>query len=782
VNAVWRVARAAVGRRKLQTIVIGVVVWVSTATIVMALGLLDSSAAPFDRAFAQQSGAHVIAAFDQKKVSDAQLTQAAQPAGAVAGPFGQASLDTSESQFFLGQLTTVGRADPGGAIDRLNVWHGRWATGPGEIVLNRAPGTRDGEVDTGFRISVPGRPTLTVVGFAYSVSGSADAWVTPDQVKTLRPTAFQMLYRFAQAGTAAEISAGTSAVTTGLAPDALLGSLSYLTVRDKATSEVGVFIPFLMIFGILGLAVSVLIVANVVSGAVVAGFRHIGVLKALGFTSNQVMAVYLVMVSIPSVIGCVLGTVTGNVFTKPIVQDALQGFGLNEISFALWVNVVALLGMPAVVALAALVPALRARRLSAAQAISAGSTQRVGRALRVQRWLSGTRLPRSVSLGLGVPFARPGRSVLTMASVVLGVMVVTLAVGVTMSINGYNEAVRPSYTDRVELLAGGQQNGPVPEESGGPGGPGEPVPREPVLSDAEDEAMLRSLPGTANVMAVAQLEAQVAGGSQNTEIYFYRGDTAALGPRVLSGHWPAGPGQVVAPSRFLNQRGFKVGDTITVDLRGNRAQMKIVGVVLTNNDDQIFADWATLDQLAPGTRAYSYQVQLEPGTGRETYTAAAEGKDPGLRALPPRDNTSDTAVIIVSAATILTLLLGAVAALGVFNTVILNARERRRDLGMLKSIGMTPRQVTVMMVTSMGALGVLGGLIGLPAGVAVHQLVVPAMAASAQADAVDVLMDVYRAPMLALLALVGIVIAVLGALIPARGAARVSIATVLHNE
>ena len=52
--------------------------------------------------------------------------------------------------------------------------------------------------------------------------------------------------------------------------------------------------------------------ANVVSGAVVAGFRHIGVLKALGFTPNQVMAVYLTMVAVPALVGCVVGTVAGN--------------------------------------------------------------------------------------------------------------------------------------------------------------------------------------------------------------------------------------------------------------------------------------------------------------------------------------------------------------------------------------------------------------------------------------------------------------------------------------
>ncbi|MEV4313773.1 FtsX-like permease family protein [Actinocrispum sp. NPDC049592] len=774
-NAVWRAARAAVRRRKLQTIVIGVVVWVSTATIVMAVGLLDSASAPFDHAFAQQNGAHVVAAFDQAKASSAQLTQAATAAQAAAGPFGQVTVDTASSDAFLGTLTTVGRADPGGPVDRLNVWRGRWATGPGEIVLNRAPGT-GGQIAVGSRISLPGRSTLTVVGLAYSVSGSADAWVTPDQVKSLQPNVFQMLYRFAAAGTAAEVSAGESAVTAGLAPDALLGSLSYLTVKDKATSELGVFIPFLMIFGILGLTVAVLIVANVVSGAVVAGFRHIGVLKALGFTSNQVMAVYLVMVSIPSVIGCVVGTVTGNLFTRPIVQDAVEGFGLSDISFAPWVNVVAVLGMPALVALAALVPALRARRLSAAQAISAGSTQRIGRALRIQRQLSGTRLPRSVSLGLGVPFARPARSVLTLAAVVLGVMTVTLAVGVTMSMTAYDDAVRPSYNDRVELLAGRPQGLPVPVTPGSSG------PAAATLSDADDEAMLRSLSGTVNVMAESQVEAQVAGGSQNTTIFFYRGDTTTLGPRVLTGHWPDGPGQVVAPSRFLNQRGFKVGDTMTVELRGNRTQVRIVGVVLTNNADEIFGSWQTLDALAPGTRAESYQVKLTPDTDRLAYVSAVQAKDPGLQALPPRDGSSSTAMIIIGAAVVLTVLLGAVAALGVFNTVLLNARERRRDLGMLKSIGMTPRQVTVMMVTSMGALGVAGGLIGVPVGFAIHQLVVPAMAHAGQADAVDVFMDVYRAPELVLLALAGIVIAVLGAFVPARSAARTSIAAVLHNE
>jgi putative ABC transport system permease protein len=777
VNPVWRVARAAVRRRRLQTIVIGVVVGVSTATIVLALALLTSASAPFDRAHAQQHGAHLVAAFDSTVVSDEALTRAAEApeVEAVAGPFGQVTLDAEgDLSQYLRAMTTIGRADPGGPVDRVDVWRGRWATGPGELVLNRVPGSTD-QVDLGARVELPGRPTLTVVGFAYSVSGSADAWVTPDQLTALHPTGSQVLYRFAHAATAAEINADEAAVTAGLPPGAVLGTQSYLTAKDQLISEVGVYIPFLVVFGILGLTVAILIVANVISGAVVAGFRHIGVLKALGFTPNQVMAVYLVMVTVPAVVGCVLGTVVGNLVARPLLADAFGVFGTSEIGIDVWVDVAALLGLPVVVALAALVSALRARRLPAARAISAGSAPRAGRALLVQRWLSGVRLPRSVSLGLGVAFARPARSALTLAAVVLGVTTVTLAIGVTMSVNAYQSVVRPSYPDRVELLAGGFGGGPVPVD-------GPAAHPTPTLSDAGDEALLRSLPGAVHVAAVAGRDVHVVGGKQSAEVEFYRGDTTDLGPRVLTGQWPDRAGEVAAPSRFLNQRGLALGDTITLELGGRRAQVRIVGLSLTNNADTIFADWATLTGLAPDVRADSYQVDLEPGTDHQAYFDAAAAGDPGLVALPPRDGTSSQAVVLVSSATVLTLVLGIVAALGVFNTVVLNARERRRDLGMLKSIGMTPRQVTVMMVTSMGALGVVGGLVGVPLGVLAHQVVGPAMMRAAQADVLDDVVHVYHAPTVLLLGLAGVVIAVLGAFVPARAAARTTIAAVLHNE
>lgn len=782
-TAVWRVARAALRRRMFQTVVIGVVVGVSTATMVLALGLLTSASAPFDRAHTQQSGAHLVAAFDGTAVSDAQLAGTADRSvvEAAAGPFGQATVDRPAEPGWSAQgmppMTVVGRPDPDGPVDRLNVWQGRWATGPGEIVLNYIPGDPGPTMGIGDRITVAGQPELTVVGFAYSVTGSADAWVTPDQVAELEPNATQMLYRFTQAATAAEVSSAQEAVTAGLPAEALLGAQSYLVLKQDITSESAVYIPFLVVFGVLALVVSILIVANVVSGAVVAGFRNIGMLKALGFTPNQVMAVYLVMVIVPSVIGCVLGAVLGNVVARPLLEEAFARFGASDIGVDLWVNGAALLAMPAVVVLAALVSALRARRLPAAAAISAGSAPRLGRALTVQRWLGGTRLPRSVSLGLGVPFARPARSGLTLAAVVLGVMTVTLAIGVTMSVTAYRNAVDPTYTDRLELAAGGLHGPPRPVA---PGEPAEDA--EPSLSDAQDEALLRSLPGATHVAAVADLPVQLAGGKDMVDVHFFRGDAEVLGPRVVNGHWPTGPDEVAVPSRFLNQRGLAVGDTITAEVDGERVQLRIVGISVTNSPEQLFADWSVLERLAPDTRAGSYQVLLEPGTDQQAYLDGVAAEEPGLHNVPQGDNSSSQGVVIISTATLLTLVLTAVAALGVFNTVVLNARERRRDLGMLKSIGMTPRQVTVMMVTSMGVLGVVGGVIGVPLGVAVHGVIGPAMLQAAQSDVFDFVIDVYQPYVLVLLALAGIAIAVLGAVIPARSAARTTIAEVLHNE
>ncbi|MFF4486545.1 FtsX-like permease family protein [Streptomyces sp. NPDC001544] len=769
-RAVWTAARAAVRRRRLQTLVIWLVTLVSTGSIVVALGLVDAASAPFDRVFGAQRGPHVVAEFDRGKVTDARLTDASRRSGveAVAGPFPAATVDVprgTEDLGLGGEVTVVGRHRPGGPVDRVDLWAGRWPARPGEMVLNRqSDWSRDA---LGKTFHLPSGPTLTIVGFAFELSHTADAWVTPDQVAALHPNATQMLYRFRDASSQGALRAELARVTEGLPKGSLSGSHSYLTLKDQVGGSARAYAPYLMAFGILGILVAVLIVANVVGGAVVSGFRHIGILKALGFTPGQVLGVYLVMVSVPAVLGCALGTLTGNLLAKPFFRFVFSGPGAGvlhaSVGIAPWVNVLALCGMPLVCGLAALGPSVRAQRLSAARAISAGSATRAGRAVRVQRRLAGLRLPRSVSLGAGLPFARPARSALTLAAVVLGVTTVTFATGLATTMTLFGNSGREAYD--VTVYASDHVHGKQVL---------------PVHGDRELQHLLGSLPGAARVTARGDEDARLEGSTQRVVFEGRRGPGLSLGDVLVRGHWMRRRGEVVVGTAFLRRNGVHLGDRLRLRKSGHEEEVTVVGELMQDNDEVVAGTWPTFTALIPDGKAFAYHVALRKGADPAAYARAARAVDKGLST--QLTGPSSGAETIIGSATGLTLVLALVASLGVFNTVVLNTHDRRRDLGMLKSIGMTPRQVTVMTVTSMAVLGVAGSVLGVPLGVAAYEVVVPRMAAGIDITLPSYMTDVWHAPKLAELALTGVVIAVTGALVPARRAARLTVAEVLHNE
>lgn len=184
-------------------------------------------------------------------------------------------------------MTVVGRGDPGQDVDEVALLEGRWPTHSGEIVLS-ADSSLIPTMGMQLAFSQPsGLPTLTVVGVARSVTQTADAWVVPARMPALTAPGsggYQMLYRFTDAGTAAQITAGGRAVTRPLPHRAVVGEQSWLTVQKSAERDTALYVPFLIAFGALGLVMSVLIVGNVVASAVGTGTRRIGILKAVGFT------------------------------------------------------------------------------------------------------------------------------------------------------------------------------------------------------------------------------------------------------------------------------------------------------------------------------------------------------------------------------------------------------------------------------------------------------------------------------------------------------------------
>ena len=787
-SGLGRVVRAGVARRRAAAVVTCLSTLAACAAAVAAAALLLASNQPFLHAFATQHGAQLTAAFDASKADTAQLAATAHAAGvsAVAGPLPSATatvrLDAPDgSELTLSGLALVGRSQPGGPVDDVALVSGHWVTGPGQIVLS----TQLLQVPLGSPAAfpnAPGAPTLTVVGYAQSVTDSADAWVEPSQAFALAdqgtaPT-YQMLYRFARAGTDAQVLADRSAVTAMLPAGALTGSTSYLATQIAADHNVAPFVPFIVAFGVLALATAVLIITNVVSGAIGSALFKIGVLKALGATPAQVMRAYAWIALLPAALGVALGTVLGNVIATPLLHNAEIAYNTGTLGVPLPVNLFVPLAALALVALCALIPALRAGRTSVTAALAVGRAPRAGRGRFARRILLALPIPQPVGLGLGAPPTRPARYLSVIAALVFGTMALTFAVGLRASLEDVNAGIHAEQNVDVNVLPNVAADGGSAKTGPGAG----------ELSAADAAAVQGAIArqrGTASYYGLAEDEVTVLGTGSSVTAKLYDHVAAASNPyQMIAGSWYTGPGQVVVPSAFLHSTGMRVGDELTLVDNGASARVRIVGEVLDDlagTELEVIADAATF----PGTEPARFGVMPAAGTDIAAYTRqlgdAVQGD--GMYAVENPQRGDDQTILAMDAlAAVLTLLVVGTAGLGVFNTVMLELRDRIRELGIYKAIGMTPKQTMAMVLSSTVAVGLIAAAIGVPAGIALHDAVIPIMGRAAGTDLPPADVHVFRAMEEVLLGLGGVVIALSAAAIPAAWAARLRTATALRTE
>jgi putative ABC transport system permease protein len=588
----------------------------------------------------------------------------------------------------------------------------------------------------------------------------------------------QLLYQFASAGTSAAISADISEIRKALPAGALLGAQSYLSVKLQVTSSIAPWVPFIVAFGLIGLVMSVLIVANVVSGTVVAGTRRIGVLKSIGFTPAQVVAAYVLQVAVPAVIGCVLGAAGGNLLSVPLLGQTARVFGVGALAVPVWVDLAVPLAMLALAGIAALLPALRAGRLSPVRAIATGRAPKPRHGYAAHRVLGRARgVPRPVTIGLASPFARPARTLVTLTAILLGGTAATFAVGLSTSLNRAELDLSHARSEPVQVgLPGGFTH------IGKPGGPSTPRLPSPSAQRRAVEAALRAQPGTARYVAEADDDLAVLGLSHTAAVHAFDGDASWTGYALISGGWYQGTGEADVNTYFLTATGKRVGDTFTFTPSG--VTVRIAGeVFLPGNDGgaEILTSLGTLERAGPHVVPRQYDVSLRPGTSPQAY-ASALGPVLGPDYDISLNGTDPFYVSLIGLVAALTLLLMAVAGLGVLNTVALQIRERVHDLGVFKAVGMTPRQILATVVSSVAGVGLVAGLIAIPAGITLHHLVLPAMGNAGQTGIPASLLNVYRPWELALLALSGVVIAAAGALAPASWAARSRPSAALRAE
>jgi putative ABC transport system permease protein len=197
----------------------------------------------------------------------------------------------------------------------------------------------------------------------------------------------------------------------------------------------------------------------------------------------------------------------------------------------------------------------------------------------------------------------------------------------------------------------------------------------------------------------------------------------------------------------------------------------------------MITDWRTVASADPSlAQPDQYDVGLRPGVSASAYTQALSNRLGSSWGVSRNSRNAQVVNIMLGLIGALTLMLAVVAGLGVLNTVVLNTRERVHDLGVFKAVGMTPRQTIGMVMFWVAGVGLVAGVIAVPAGIVVHNYVLPVMASSADVGLPASYLHVYAGWEMVALALAGVVIAAAGALLPAGWAARIRTASALRAE
>jgi putative ABC transport system permease protein len=229
--------------------------------------------------------------------------------------------------------------------------------------------------------------------------------------------------------------------------------------------------------------------------------------------------------------------------------------------------------------------------------------------------------------------------------------------------------------------------------------------------------------------------------------------------------------------------GLKVGDTLRVTVNKERtlAQWQIVGVYREPADSGQMAivSLRTLRKIDRAAEPDTYFLRLTPGAGLQVLRAylknrAGESLNLAIVDVQLPDLYQYKLTILA-----LSVALSAIALISVFNSAMLNMRERISEVGTFKTLGMTPGQVVAMVLASGGIVGALAAVMGVPLGVVLVRVALTEIGKLYGFGSFDLRPD-WAA--LAWPALAAVGVGLLGSAVPACWAARLNVVEVLQCE
>jgi putative ABC transport system permease protein len=244
--------------------------------------------------------------------------------------------------------------------------------------------------------------------------------------------------------------------------------------------------------------------------------------------------------------------------------------------------------------------------------------------------------------------------------------------------------------------------------------------------------------------------------------------------RRLDGH-----GAVVKQA-FARKHDLAIGDHFVLRAsNGHPLSLRVIGVFQPPRIDEL------LGGIVVSTKAFDRtfprpqnSLTLLEGHSTESELRSALVAFPDAK-VQSRDayvkNNSSFMNKLLNMVYVLLALSVAVSLFGMVNTLVLSVYERTRELGMLRAVGMSPRQARRMVRHESVITALIGAGLGLPLGAILAAGLTHALSRFGVAFAVSV-------PGLAAFTFVAIVAGIVAAVMPARRAARVNVLAALQYE
>ncbi len=536
-----------------------------------------------------------------------------------------------------------------------------------------------------------------------------------------------------------------------------------------------------LLLGLLGFIVVILgifLVYNSISAIVSQQVGQIGVMKAIGADSLQVIWSYLVLVISYGILAVTISIPIGAVAANGLQALFGQFLNMENLTFgvdfnAILVQIVICLAAPLI---AALIPLRSGMKITVREAISSyGLTGAIGFVDRAVAKASN--IPYTILLTIGNTFRNRSRVIIIEVALIVAGMIFMMVIGV-------NDATNYTFGNKLAKIHNYQVTFALQETA-------RSQELEAIAGSVADTTTIESwlvLPASAR--PISQAESDVS--DARVTVFAQPPTTDLYKPEIEAGRWlrPGDTQAVVVSKAVSDNKGWQLGDEITIENNNGRTlNAEIVGILFDPaTNTSLYLPLETVQQEWRYYGLVNTVWAQTNDTAADVQTAVAKNLEQaletrGISVLPSSTfgantiaeitaNAGEGFAIILNLLGVMAVVIALVGGVGLSGILSLSVLERRREIGVMRAIGASSWQVIRLFVGEGMLLGLISWLIALPLSIPVAYF----FTTQGLSLALNQQLVYQFTPSGAIIWLIIItILAIIASALPARGASRISV-------